>query len=167
MVVFRIKGKNDLTERLLKRLNHRGNLHCVPASLKGKYVIRWIKYIFTLPFCYIQLFFAIFNLSPFINIIFNRINWKMRWSNVYSISSFTITSTYTTNDDLIRDWAEIRKVTTELLEDLDIHISDRVRVQLKGSSHIHLIHTSYMDRLTFVLRFVFHNRCTFWLCHCL
>lgn len=40
MVVFRIKGGNDLTERLLKRLNHRGNLHCVPASLKGKYVIR-------------------------------------------------------------------------------------------------------------------------------
>lgn len=41
MVVFRIKGENDLTERLLKTLNHRGNLHCVPASLKGKYVIRY------------------------------------------------------------------------------------------------------------------------------
>lgn len=41
MVVFRIKGENDLTERLLKRLNHRGNIHCVPASLKGKYVIRY------------------------------------------------------------------------------------------------------------------------------
>lgn len=41
MVVFRIKGENDLTERLLKRLNHRGYLHCVPASLKGKYVIRY------------------------------------------------------------------------------------------------------------------------------
>lgn len=50
--------------------------------------------------------------------------------------SFTITSTHTSNDDLLRDWAEIRKVTTELLEDLDIHISDRVRVQLKGTSHI-------------------------------
>lgn len=37
---------------------------------------------------------------------------------------------------MLRDWAEIRKVTTELLEDLDIHISDRVRVQLKGASHI-------------------------------
>lgn len=43
MVVFRIKGDNDLTEKLLKRLNHRGNLHCVPASLKGKYVIRYFK----------------------------------------------------------------------------------------------------------------------------
>lgn len=41
MVVFRIKGENDLTERLLKRLNHRGFIHCVPASLKGKYVIRY------------------------------------------------------------------------------------------------------------------------------
>lgn len=41
MVVFRIRGENDLTERLLKRLNHRGNLHCVPSSLKGKYVIRY------------------------------------------------------------------------------------------------------------------------------
>ncbi|XP_055858861.1 histidine decarboxylase isoform X2 [Episyrphus balteatus] len=41
MVVFRIKGDNEITERLLKRLNHRGNLHCVPASIKGKYVIRF------------------------------------------------------------------------------------------------------------------------------
>lgn len=41
MVVFRIKGENEITERLLKRLNHRGNLHCVPASIKGKYVIRF------------------------------------------------------------------------------------------------------------------------------
>lgn len=42
MVVFRIKGENDLTERLLKKINHRGNIHCVPASLKGKYVIRYV-----------------------------------------------------------------------------------------------------------------------------
>lgn len=41
MVVFRIRGENEITERLLKRLNHRGNLHCVPASIKGKYVIRF------------------------------------------------------------------------------------------------------------------------------
>ncbi|XP_031616501.1 histidine decarboxylase isoform X2 [Contarinia nasturtii] len=86
MVVFRIKGENDLTERLLKRLNHRGNLHCVPASLKGKYVIR-----------------------------------------------FTVTSTHTSNDDLLKDWAEIRKVSTELLEELNIHITDRARVHLKDT----------------------------------
>ncbi|XP_069704016.1 histidine decarboxylase [Periplaneta americana] len=41
MVVFRLCGENHLTERLLKRLNARGNLHCVPAALKGRYVIRF------------------------------------------------------------------------------------------------------------------------------
>lgn len=41
MVVFRIKGDNEITERLLKRLNHRGKIHCIPSSLKGKYVIRF------------------------------------------------------------------------------------------------------------------------------
>ncbi|XP_022249959.1 histidine decarboxylase-like isoform X1 [Limulus polyphemus] len=41
MVVFRLKGNNELTERLLKTLNSSGKLHCVPASLKGKYVIRF------------------------------------------------------------------------------------------------------------------------------
>ena len=41
MVVFRLKGHNQLTECLLKRLNSTGRLHCVPASLKGTYVIRF------------------------------------------------------------------------------------------------------------------------------
>lgn len=41
MVVFRLKGANELTERLLKRLNARGKLHCVPACLKSSYVIRF------------------------------------------------------------------------------------------------------------------------------
>ncbi|XP_037049467.1 histidine decarboxylase isoform X1 [Bradysia coprophila] len=86
MVVFRIKGDNDLTEKLLKRLNHRGNLHCVPASLKGKYVIR-----------------------------------------------FTVTSIRTTNDDIIKDWAEIRLVTTEILKELNIRIADRAKVPLKDT----------------------------------
>ncbi|KAG4077649.1 hypothetical protein HA402_012960, partial [Bradysia odoriphaga] len=86
MVVFRIKGDNDLTEKLLKRLNHRGNLHCVPASLKGKYVIR-----------------------------------------------FTITSIRTTNDDIIKDWTEIRLVTTEILKELNIRIADRAKVPLKDT----------------------------------
>ena len=53
--------------KLLKRLNHRGNLHAVPASLKGKYVIR-----------------------------------------------FTVTSARTTGDDIIKDWAEIRAVASEI-----------------------------------------------------
>ncbi|XP_012059444.1 PREDICTED: histidine decarboxylase [Atta cephalotes] len=41
MVVFRLLGENTLTERLLKKLNSRGRLHCVPAALHGKYVIRF------------------------------------------------------------------------------------------------------------------------------
>lgn len=62
MVVFRLKGQNELTENLLKRLNgtgyfllverkiaprdilslrHTGLMHAVPASLKDKYVIRF------------------------------------------------------------------------------------------------------------------------------
>ena len=35
MVVFRLKGENDQTEKLLKKLNGSGKMHAVPASLKG------------------------------------------------------------------------------------------------------------------------------------
>ncbi|ERL92483.1 histidine decarboxylase [Dendroctonus ponderosae] len=41
LVVFRLVGDNFITETLCKRLNSRGNIHCVPANLKGKYVIRF------------------------------------------------------------------------------------------------------------------------------
>ncbi|CAN8002592.1 unnamed protein product, partial [Ixodes hexagonus] len=41
LVVFRLKGPNAWTEKLLKRLNTSGKLHCVPSALKGKYVIRF------------------------------------------------------------------------------------------------------------------------------
>lgn len=41
MVVFRLKGPNQMTECLLKRVNSSGKLHCVPASLHGTYVIRF------------------------------------------------------------------------------------------------------------------------------
>lgn len=41
MVVFRLKGENDQTEKLLKKLNGSGKMHAVPSSLKGKYVIRY------------------------------------------------------------------------------------------------------------------------------
>ena len=37
MVVFRLKGPNDLTEILLKKINTSGKLHCVPAALKVFY----------------------------------------------------------------------------------------------------------------------------------
>ncbi|XP_032570910.1 histidine decarboxylase isoform X2 [Drosophila sechellia] len=79
LVVFRIRGDNEITEKLLKRLNHRGNLHCIPSSLKGQYVIR-----------------------------------------------FTITSTHTTLDDIVKDWMEIRQVASSVLEEMNITISNRV-----------------------------------------
>ncbi|XP_046985286.1 histidine decarboxylase [Schistocerca americana] len=41
LVVLRLRGDNALTERLLKRLNARGRVHCVPAALNGRYVIRF------------------------------------------------------------------------------------------------------------------------------
>jgi histidine decarboxylase len=91
MVVFRLKGENELTEKLLKRLNHRGNLHAVPASLKGKYVIR-----------------------------------------------FTVTSTRTSNDDIIKDWSEIRTVATEILTECNVKIDKRV--PLKGIQYFILLH---------------------------
>ncbi|XP_011182266.2 histidine decarboxylase isoform X1 [Zeugodacus cucurbitae] len=86
MVVFRIKGENEITERLLKRLNHRGNLHCIPSSLKGKYVIR-----------------------------------------------FTVTSTNTTADDIVKDWNEIRRVASMILDEMNITISNRNKVYLKDT----------------------------------
>ncbi|XP_044009511.1 histidine decarboxylase isoform X2 [Aphidius gifuensis] len=68
MVVFRLRGDNSLTEKLLKKMNTRGRVHCVPAALHEKYVIR-----------------------------------------------FTVTSTNTTNDDILRDWAEIKSTASEIL----------------------------------------------------
>ena len=41
LIVFRLRSGNEMTECLLKRLNADGKLHCVPASLKGTYVIRF------------------------------------------------------------------------------------------------------------------------------
>ncbi|CAF1252121.1 unnamed protein product [Rotaria sordida] len=41
LVVFRLKGDNELTEQLLKEINGSGQIHCVPASIKGKYIIRF------------------------------------------------------------------------------------------------------------------------------
>ncbi|KAH9509696.1 hypothetical protein Btru_044269 [Bulinus truncatus] len=68
MVVFRLVGANELTEDLLKRLNKQGNVHMVPASLKGKYVIR-----------------------------------------------FTVTSQFTTDQDIGRDWKIITDMASIVL----------------------------------------------------
>lgn len=86
LVVFRLRGENTLTERLLKKMNSRGRVHCVPAALHGKYVIR-----------------------------------------------FTVTSTNTTNEDILRDWAEIRNTANEILGDTS-GSPVRTRVPLAESS---------------------------------
>lgn len=41
LVVFRLKGENEITELLLKQLNKDGRLHLVPAKVKNHYVIRF------------------------------------------------------------------------------------------------------------------------------
>ena len=69
-MLFWLQGTDDLTEGLLKKVNSSGQLHCVPASLKGKYVIR-----------------------------------------------FTVTSQYTTLDDIERDWSIIDMWATKILEE--------------------------------------------------
>jgi len=79
--------------QLLKRLNHRGNLHAVPASLKGKYVIR-----------------------------------------------FTVTSTHTTSDDILKDWKEIRVVAEQIFEECDIKIDKRIPLKGKPLLASHFIH---------------------------
>ncbi|XP_068244610.1 aromatic-L-amino-acid decarboxylase [Palaemon carinicauda] len=86
MVVFRLKGENELTEKLLKKMNSEGKVHCVPASLKGKYVIR-----------------------------------------------FTVTSQYTTVDDLTRDWNVIRATASAVLSQTPAGEEHRTRVFLKDT----------------------------------
>ncbi|XP_018322462.1 histidine decarboxylase [Agrilus planipennis] len=90
LVVFRLIGENHLTEKLLKRVNGRGKIHCVPAALKDKYVIR-----------------------------------------------FTITSQFTTADDIIKDWKEIKEVTNEIIaENKEGSVIPRVRVSLKDTREL-------------------------------
>ena len=65
-----MQGDNDHTETLLRRLNSSGKVHMVPASFKGKYVIR-----------------------------------------------FTVTSQYTQNADIVRDWSIIQETARKVLAD--------------------------------------------------
>ena len=41
LVCFRLKGSNNLNQRLLSSINASGKLHMVPASLDGRFVIRF------------------------------------------------------------------------------------------------------------------------------
>jgi histidine decarboxylase len=70
---------------LLKRVNGTGQIHCVPASLKGLYVIR-----------------------------------------------FTVTSTYTTEEDITRDWKVIQSTADDIIP-ADNKVTERQRVVLAGN----------------------------------
>lgn len=41
LVCFRVKGNNDLNKKLLSNINASGKLHMVPASVHGRFVIRF------------------------------------------------------------------------------------------------------------------------------
>lgn len=40
LVCFRLKGPNELSENLLRRINGRGNIHLVPSKIKDTYFLR-------------------------------------------------------------------------------------------------------------------------------
>ena len=42
LTVFSLKSGNSDTEALLKAINHDRRLHCVPANLRGTFVIRFV-----------------------------------------------------------------------------------------------------------------------------
>lgn len=73
LIVFRLKGPNELTKELLRRLNLSGKIYVVPASIKGLYVIR-----------------------------------------------FTVTSTETTEDDILEDWRLIQSAAREIFVSTNI-----------------------------------------------
>ncbi|XP_027696670.1 histidine decarboxylase [Vombatus ursinus] len=68
LVVFRLKGPNCLTERVLKELVKSGCLFLIPAIIQDKFIIR-----------------------------------------------FTVTSQFTTKEDILRDWNLIRDAATHIL----------------------------------------------------
>lgn len=95
LVVFRLKGENLLTEKLLKRINARGHIHCVPAALKENYVIR-----------------------------------------------FTVTAQYTTNEDILKDWKEIRTAANEILEVEEV-TQPKAKVSLAGKEFNRIFNKKY------------------------
>lgn len=41
LVCFRVKGDNELNQKLLANINASGKLHMVPASIHGRFIIRF------------------------------------------------------------------------------------------------------------------------------
>ncbi|NXH20825.1 DCHS decarboxylase, partial [Bucco capensis] len=68
LVVFRLKGPNWLTEKLLKELSHSGRLFLIPATIHDKFIIR-----------------------------------------------FTVTSQFTTREDILQDWNIIQQTAAQIV----------------------------------------------------
>ncbi|OXB79437.1 UNVERIFIED_CONTAM: hypothetical protein H355_007646 [Colinus virginianus] len=68
LVVFRLKGPNWLTEKLLKELSSSGRLFLIPATIHDKFIIR-----------------------------------------------FTVTSQFTTREDILRDWNIIQRTAAQII----------------------------------------------------
>ncbi|KAM7152751.1 histidine decarboxylase-like [Macrochelys suwanniensis] len=68
LVVFRLKGPNWLTERVLKELSKSGSLFLIPATIHDKFIIR-----------------------------------------------FTVTSQFTTREDILRDWHIIQQTAAQII----------------------------------------------------
>uniref|UniRef100_A0A8C8SW08 Histidine decarboxylase n=1 Tax=Pelusios castaneus TaxID=367368 RepID=A0A8C8SW08_9SAUR len=68
LVVFRLKGPNWLTEKVLKELNKSGSLFLIPATIRDKFIIR-----------------------------------------------FTVTSQFTTKEDILRDWHIIQQTAAQIV----------------------------------------------------
>ncbi|XP_067412221.1 histidine decarboxylase isoform X2 [Emydura macquarii macquarii] len=68
LVVFRLKGPNWLTEKILKELSKSGSLFLIPATIRDKFIIR-----------------------------------------------FTVTSQFTTREDILRDWHIIQQTAAQIV----------------------------------------------------
>lgn len=99
MVVFRLKGPNDLTEALLKKINTSGKLHCVPAALKVCLRSSPISAVFTMTL-------------EFSAISFKKGNYVIR---------FTVTSSHTKLTDIERDWEIIKSIAAIVIDACHSH----------------------------------------------
>ncbi|XP_053128647.1 histidine decarboxylase isoform X2 [Hemicordylus capensis] len=93
LVVFRLKGPNWMTEKVLKELNKSGKLFVIPATIRDKFIIR-----------------------------------------------FTVTSQFTTREDILRDWTLIQQAAAQVLNQLQtpqtsISEGARVPAMITGPSH--------------------------------
>ncbi|XP_066491107.1 histidine decarboxylase [Tiliqua scincoides] len=82
LVVFRLKGPNWMTEKVLKDLNRSGKLFVIPATIQDKFIIR-----------------------------------------------FTVTSQFTTQEDILRDWTLIQQAAAQVF---DLHHTLQLVISEEG-----------------------------------